>query len=1087
MKKLLLMFAVAGMVFTACEGNGLNDPNKPSNKTVKIATIEEQCANIQATITTLQNTREVVNATITSLSNGSGLTRGSDNNGVKTMIAALEERVETLEAIISNLQGYTEDELSTMTDWTEATFATLEQYNTLATELATLKTLVKEFDVISIESLTHALTISEASMKLWVNEQLSGYITIAEVGAQIAALSTSITEGNQALHKEIETLTSSLSEIKSDIEASYKEAIQTAIVDFAGIINDQISKEITSANERISKELKSIYSRLDTIEERLDKLEDIVSNLVTRIQSASYLDNGDAKVISTAEGSTITLSYQISPNSAISDLEDIWQDAISIKARYIGTTPPTFTTMPIISFIGDTANGVITVVASGENLPGEFFTGAQEIAVALQISDGNNCFITDYINIVPTVWMATEIKGTPADNEIWYITTDGNPIEMEYPLGDDMETHTFDQERGLFIIRNKEAITALPNYSWPALTAIAIPKTASSSNGYFYYCERVYISDLSAWCNMDFLRLENNPLSKYAILYLNNEIVTNITIPDDITEIKDYAFSGTALLKSVTIHDKVTSIGIRALASPYIEEITLPSGLTAISNEVFSGCSSLQSIEIPESVKTIGNKAFANCRTLKQLNIPNNVESIDYSAFYNCESLKEISLPKSVTNVGSDIFSGCSGELIIHSHIVESDDFFDVETPGGPHYWLRGSKFSKITLPKDITKIGNGTFYECSTIKEIELPKSITAIGDNAFNGCSGLNLALHEGITSIGDYALAGCSGVTIPNSVTSFGDNALYNCTGELIIDNQALGLYGGQFTKLTIGDSVTSIKNRAFSRCSSLTSVTIGNSVSSIGESAFSGCSSLTSVTIGNSVSSIGLSAFLGCSSLTSVTIGNSVTSIGMQAFSNCSSLASVTIGNSVSSIGRDAFSNCSSLTSVTIPNSVTSIESGAFRRCSNLTAFYGKFASEDNRCLIVNKKLNSFASAGLTSYTILDSVTSIGEYAFQDCTCLTSVTIPNNVTSIGSSAFSSCSSLTSVTIPNSVTSIGSSAFSNCSSLASVYCKATTPPKGGSEMFNNNSSDRKIYVPTASVEAYKSAEYWSDYADHIVGYDF
>ena len=125
--------------------------------------------------------------------------------------------------------------------------------------------------------------------------------------------------------------------------------------------------------------------------------------------------------------------------------------------------------------------------------------------------------------------------------------------------------------------------------------------------------------------------------------------------------------------------------------------------------------------------------------------------------------------------------------------------------------------------------------------------------------------------------------------------------------------------------------------------------------------------------------------------------------------------------------------------------------------------------------------------LTSITIPNSVTSIGKSAFSGCNSLISVTIPDSVTSIGRQAFASCNSLTSVTIGNSVTSIGDYAFAYCHSLTSVYCKPTTPPAGGSYMFRDNASGRKIYVPTNSVEAYKSAKYWNDYASYIVGYDF
>ena len=159
-----------------------------------------------------------------------------------------------------------------------------------------------------------------------------------------------------------------------------------------------------------------------------------------------------------------------------------------------------------------------------------------------------------------------------------------------------------------------------------------------------------------------------------------------------------------------------------------------------------------------------------------------------------------------------------------------------------------------------------------------------------------------------------------------------------------------------------------------------------------------------------------------------------------------------------IPGSAFYKCTALWKIKIPDGVTSIGGEAFYYCSSLT-----------------------------SVTIGNSITSIGERAFYYCSSLTSVTIGNSVTSIRERAFEDCRSLTSVTIGNSVTSIGEYAFSFCRSLTSVYCKPTTPPTGSKYMFSDNASGRKIYVPSDSVDAYKSADGWYSYSWYIEGYDF
>ena len=241
---------------------------------------------------------------------------------------------------------------------------------------------------------------------------------------------------------------------------------------------------------------------------------------------------------------------------------------------------------------------------------------------------------------------------------------------------------------------------------------------------------------------------------------------------------------------------------------------------------------------------------------------------------------------------------------------------------------------------------------------------------------------------------------------------------------------------------GVTVTSIGDQAFYNCTSLTSVTIPDSVTSIGDRAFRCCISLTSVTIPDSVTSIGEEAFYGCWDLTRLTIPGSVTSIDKDAFCFCSSLTSVTIPDSVTSIGDSAFYGCESLTSVTIPDSVTSIGNCAFASCTSLTGIWvaegnSHYANDASGVLFNKDKTTLVQCPGaFAAYTVPNSVTSIGEYAFSHCTSLTSVTIPNSVTSIGEHAFSYCTSLTSVTISDSVTSIGEYAFYDCTSLTDVY---------------------------------------------------
>ena len=378
---------------------------------------------------------------------------------------------------------------------------------------------------------------------------------------------------------------------------------------------------------------------------------------------------------------------------------------------------------------------------------------------------------------------------------------------------------------------------------------------------------------------------------------------------------------------------------------------------------------------------------------------------------------------------------------------------------------------------KKVTSIGNNAFYYCSSLTSITIPNSVTSIGNLAFDSCSGL-------------------TSITLPNSVTSIGNSAFEYCKG---------------LTSITLPNSVTSIGNSAFKYCSGFTSITIPNSVTSIGDGAFGFCEGLASIevdtnnsayssengvlfdknkttiitcpagkkgtyTIPNGVTYIGNLAFYGCIGLTSITIPNGVTSIGNYAFEHCTGLTSITIPNSVTSIGNYAFDSCVILTNITIPSSVTYIGDLAFCYCIHLTSINvdtnnSKYSSENDVLFNKNKTTIITCPAGKKgTYTIPNSVTSIGDLAFEYCKGLTSITIPNSVASIGDRAFGGCTSLTSInvdtcnneyssengvlfnknktkiitcpegkngiyTIPNGVTSIGKYAFGYCTDLISI----------------------------------------------------
>ena len=533
--------------------------------------------------------------------------------------------------------------------------------------------------------------------------------------------------------------------------------------------------------------------------------------------------------------------------------------------------------------------------------------------------------------------------------------------------------------------------------------------------------------------------------------------------------------------------------------------------VVSIESSAFANCTGITSVIVPDSVTSIGEGAFAGCSSLENITIP----------FVGAEAGKTskdtYQYPLGYI-FGTDSYTG--GTEVTQSYYGSSTSYTTSNT-----YYIPSSLRSVTVTGGNILY---GAFYNCSMITSVTIPDSVTAIGGYAFYNCTGLtSMPIPDSVTSIGRSALSGCTGltsVTIPESLTNMQNSAFDNCTGLTSVyytgdiagwcgitfgNRSSTPLYyagklyidGQLVTDLVIPDSVTKIKDYAFSGYTGLTSVNTGNSVTSIGDSAFSGCTGLTSVTIGNSVTSIGDYAFNNCTGLTSATIGNSVTSIGSSAFSGCTGLTSLTIGSSVTNIGDYAFRDCTGLKSVYYTGDIAGWCAIRFKQVSssddvcssNPLVYADEFYIGDRlvKDIVIPDSVTEIKDyafdnfVGLTTVTIPGSVKTIGNYAFRNCTGLkavyytgdvanwcaiefytidsnplqyagnlyidgqlvTDLVIPDSVTEINAYAFYGCTGLTSVTISETLTSIGSSAFYDCYKLVEIYNKSSLSITAGS----------------------------------------
>ena len=679
-------------------------------------------------------------------------------------------------------------------------------------------------------------------------------------------------------------------------------------------------------------------------------------------------------------------------------------------------------------------------------------------------------------------------------------------------------------------------------FSRTGLTSIRIPEGITSiGSSTFSFCENlisvsipesVSIIGDSAFqdcTSLPSISIPHNVKSIGKRAFSNCTSLASISVPGCVDFIDEYAFFGCTGLTSVSIEMGVKSIGYAAFwdCSGLIS-IELPNSLTSIGDGAFVNCSSLDSITIPASVTSMGLLAFGWCTGLSSLSLSDGLSCIGEASFYSCSRLSTITIPDSVTSIGESAFEECTNlaNIIILSNLPPSGSqyMFDntnncpilvpaesVETYKTAQYWseyadrIRAisqsnnvlyytSSDGKVVSPYNTSAFGaniiSNEYVDGRGI--LTFDSGIKSIGDKAFFRCYNLaTIVIPEGVTSIGDSAfyLSGLTSINIPNSIMTIGDNAFYHCylksfngkfaspDGLFLIDSGTLlaAAFDSISEHLIIPDGVTCIGPSAFSGCSKLRDIIFPEGLTIIGVSAFSYCEFLTRLTLPDGLTSIGSDAFSYCSELTSIRIPQSLTSIGSKAFYQCYDLSSIAFPDGLTSIGDYAFYQCSSLVSITIPQGITSIGNSVFRDCLNLTSIILPSGL---------KRIGDFAFSwcySLSSIDIPGSVTDISMYAFQYCKGLTRITLPSGLTSIEWGVFEDCAGLTSIDIPENVTSIKGSALNGCSSLSYIKVKPGTPPVGDGSMFYNT-NNCPIYVPIGSMDAYKSAEYWCDYADRI-----
>lgn len=599
--------------------------------------------------------------------------------------------------------------------------------------------------------------------------------------------------------------------------------------------------------------------------------------------------------------------------------------------------------------------------------------------------------------------------GTCADTDIVIPSTyEGLPVTR---LKSKVEYY---EEKG-----NITSITTGPFQNNTNITSVYIPNniTTIDSNA-FYGCTSltgVYITDIAKWCSINFGAIENayncaNPLFYAKNLYLNENLITELVIPNGVISIKDYAFHGCNFL----------------------------------------------SISIPNSVNTIGKHTFTDCNGLMDIYV-NTPEDFVKGAFWGAPFAEvhwnstgpedepiEPETPDEPSGTLDLEFElnedGASYSVIGIGTCTDADIIIPAIYEGLPVTQLK-AQTEWVEIKGEMIKTYKGTFEDNTSLSSIYIPSSVTNIDIRTFSGCTGLtSVTMGDGVTNIGDSAFFNCTRLTsivLSKNLRSIGDHVFQYCTN---------------LRDITIPERVACIGEYAFYGCDNLSSINIPYNLRRVDSYAFNRISDVhitnitrwCSIDFSNSSSNpLNKNLYLNGNLLSDLVIPDTVTEIKDYAFRNCECLKSITIPDSVTSIGYDAFYGCI-LRGVYYDGDIASWCNISF---SNMGANPVDCTGGDQFYI---KKLETNEYELLTNFVIPDSVTEIKDYAFYRFHCLKSVTIPNSVTSIGDEAFLLCIRLANIVIPESVTQLGYWAFAECMALTDIVFDGTM------EQWNNISKD-------------------------------